>query len=470
MPLVVVAAAAGLALRLWLLTTPAASVTSDEAVVGLMAKHLLGGDVRAFFWGQHYGGTLETMVVALLRAVAVPPILALKLTAIGLSAVAGVLVWRIGRKLASEEVARAAAAIFWLGPAAYVWLSTRQLGFYWTSLCLGLGLLLTGLRAVEHPDRRREWLGLGAVAGLGWWVAPTVLYFALPLGVWLLVRHRQVLPRAWPAVPAALLGAAPWLVYNVVNGFPSLESPGAPEQVGYAEGLGRLLWRTMPMVLGLRRVRTEAWLVPGLWVAYVAVAAVLVVVIVRRPRPPLLLVLGLVAFPFVYLAFPGRWHVGDGRYALFVWPYLALIVAWAADRRGRLVVAVAVFGLAVVGVQDIGVSRPPVHLGRDLAALERMGVDHLWADYWLAYRITFESDERIVSSPSIFSRYEPYERAVRADATPAVAFLRSDERVPRFRAAATAAGLRFREGSTEHLVVFRFRRPLPDGLVETAVP
>src|SRR3546814_17245096 len=41
---------------------------SDEAIVGLMARSFLEGEWRAFYWGQHYGGTLETALVALAGA------------------------------------------------------------------------------------------------------------------------------------------------------------------------------------------------------------------------------------------------------------------------------------------------------------------------------------------------------------------------------------------------------------------
>ena len=33
---------------------------SDEAAGGLMAKHVLAGDFSVFYWGQAYGGPLET--------------------------------------------------------------------------------------------------------------------------------------------------------------------------------------------------------------------------------------------------------------------------------------------------------------------------------------------------------------------------------------------------------------------------
>src|SRR5262249_52903124 len=55
---------AGAALRIVFLRYPL--LDSDQAVVGLMGVHILKGEFPAFYWGQSYGGTLESFVAALL--------------------------------------------------------------------------------------------------------------------------------------------------------------------------------------------------------------------------------------------------------------------------------------------------------------------------------------------------------------------------------------------------------------------
>src|SRR5687767_7832504 len=47
-----VAIVAGLALRIWVLTTPLGTLDADEAVWGLMARHALDGELSTFYWGQ----------------------------------------------------------------------------------------------------------------------------------------------------------------------------------------------------------------------------------------------------------------------------------------------------------------------------------------------------------------------------------------------------------------------------------
>ncbi|MCD6419490.1 MAG: hypothetical protein J7L41_02080, partial [Synergistetes bacterium] len=54
---------AGAILRYLYLITP--GLDSDQAVVGLMAKHILNGELPVFYYGQPYLGSLEAFWVAL---------------------------------------------------------------------------------------------------------------------------------------------------------------------------------------------------------------------------------------------------------------------------------------------------------------------------------------------------------------------------------------------------------------------
>ena len=62
----VVAALVALALayRLLLLRTILSTVDSDQAVLGIMARHVLRGERPLFFYGQGYGGALEAYLTA----------------------------------------------------------------------------------------------------------------------------------------------------------------------------------------------------------------------------------------------------------------------------------------------------------------------------------------------------------------------------------------------------------------------
>ena len=87
---VAVAALVALALRLFFVLTPHAALDADEAIVGLMGRHVLQGEFPIFYYGQKYMGGLEPHLAALGFAIGGATPLVLKLVCL---AAALVLVW-----------------------------------------------------------------------------------------------------------------------------------------------------------------------------------------------------------------------------------------------------------------------------------------------------------------------------------------------------------------------------------------
>lgn len=463
---------AGAALRVWVLVGRLGTFDSDEAVVGLLARQLGDGHLRAFYWAQHYGGTLEPALVALAMAVAGTSAVVVKAVPAVLSGVAAALVWRLGSRVLPERSAQAAGLLCWVAPAGYVWWSTKERGFYWVGLCLGLALLLAVVHAGESPRRWWPWAAIGLAAGAGFWTTPTIAYFVVPGGVWLLAGRRVDWSRAWVAVPAAAVGALPWLDHNLGHGWPSLEKPPQPEHVGYLGGVGRFLWQVLPIALDLRVPVSGRWQVPVAGPALlVGLGAAVVVAAWRRPDRPVLVLVGLAAYPLLYAVFPVAWFVGEGRYGLFALPFLALTLAWLARRPPVLLgVCALALVLTVVGLGRMGSERPR-SVTDDVRALRAAGVDHLWADYWVAYRVTFETDERIVATSYRAARHQPYVDATLADPTPAYAYARGDGQARRLSAVLGERGVPFRRLTTRHLDVVLVGRPVrPDQLPAGLAP
>jgi len=144
--LVVIVVTAGIAIRLWIARTPSIGYPdSDEAVPGLMALHMLRGEIPTFYWGQNYGGTPEVGLLAAVFWVFGSSVAALRAVPIALYGLAALLLWRIGRRTIGEPCATYAALLFWIRPAYFVWRSTREYGYYGVLLVCGLGLVLVAL-------------------------------------------------------------------------------------------------------------------------------------------------------------------------------------------------------------------------------------------------------------------------------------------------------------------------------------
>lgn len=184
------AAVAGLVARVWLLAHHAGALDSDEAVVGLMARHILHGEFPTFYWGQQYGGSLEAFLTAGLFAVVGPSTLALKAIPFALDAAATLLVWRVGRRMIGEATARMAAALFWVWPASFVWSSVKAQGFYGVALVDSLLIVLLVLRLADDAGPISDWIWLGLSLGIGWWSTPEIAFVALPAMLWLAFKTR----------------------------------------------------------------------------------------------------------------------------------------------------------------------------------------------------------------------------------------------------------------------------------------
>ena len=440
----------GIALRVWILASPLGTADSDEAVVGLMARHFLDGDVSAFFWGQTYGGVQEPALAAALFAVVGSSVLALKVVPLALGVATTLLVWAIGRHTIGERGARIAAALSWAGSIVSIWMSTKERGFYGVVNVAGLVVVLMAIRLRQRaswPDAAI----LGLAVGTGWYASPQIAYVTLPCLGWLgfvAMRERRadLLRLSWLAAGGALIAASPWLVANFGNDLASLKPPLDVVHTSYLERLQGLFDTGLPLLIGLKVPFGGHWLVPVVAAAaYAGALAGLGHVIFRyRDRNIAVLVVIAAAYPFVVAIPSASWYMLVPRYLLYLWPILALLAARAIislKERTQVIpilaiVALAVFGLGSVsnwsdahpGNDDLS----PAELGPLLEALSQEGVQTAFAEYWVAYRINFETKEAVTAASLGQVRYAPYQERVRASARPAYVLLKGsshDERI-----------------------------------------
>ena len=422
---VAVLALVGLGIRLWIMTGRLGAIDSDEAITGLMARHLLDGEFRAFFWRLAYSGTIVTYPIALSFKLFGSSRFTLELPYLLMSAGATVCIWRIGVRFLRPFQAVFAALAFWLWPALYVWIGLKPLVFYVPTLLLGLGVMLCGMRAVERPHGWIDWCGLGLLAGVGWWTSPNIIYYAVPTGLWLLIYHwRTLWPRVFLTVPFAIFGALPWIWNDINYGFNSLQANyGA--QGTYLDHLRYFFTHALPVALGIRAPFTGAWIVDiGHLFLYAIVLGLLALSVWLGLRERSLAALGVLTLPFLFALIPVASNldsdfVGNGRYFYFFSPFLALAVArLARPVAPACVLAVAlaissVWGFAkIYDFRDAIGGGPP--LDRVIAELEREGQHEVFSSFWVSSRLTFQSDERIIAvATDLGPSYQGFEDRVR---------------------------------------------------------
>ena len=219
--LAVILACAAL-LRIGLLARDVPTLDSDQAVVGLMALHLLRGEWSVFYWGQAYMGSLEALLVAPFLWLFGASSLALHLAPLCAALAFLVTVYLMGAALYSRMVGLAATALLAAGPAFFVVWSVRASGGYIETLLLGQILLLLVLKSDGARGVTARMAGLiGLVAGVAVWTNLLVLPYLIGAAVLAWLRRRTDLVRGWNRYALAggfVLGVAPALAYNIVTG------------------------------------------------------------------------------------------------------------------------------------------------------------------------------------------------------------------------------------------------------------
>lgn len=311
-------------------------------------------------------------------------------------------------------------------------------------------------RALWESPITRYCAGLGLVAGLSWWTNALVIFYWVPLGVVLGVvffpyfrSPRNLLWFIGVLLPAFFVGSFPmWLhqwragaapMGEVVEtgvwrhqlagffqvGVPRLfgifvrGTPSTPEGIrdGVLAGVllcslcvflwlwGRRLWRnegTLPQKIGPAVVlffllltpfmfslssfgdfvKEPRYLLPYYWVAMVPVA--------------------------VSLGWLWRWKKGAG---------ILLICIWAGATARQWTEIEIAHQQPVVRARRLPVDFSPL-----LALLYAHKIEAVWADYWIAYRITFETQEQIIAAPyppGVNDRQPRYFQFVEGHAAPA---------------------------------------------------
>lgn len=333
---------------------------------------------------------------------------------------------------------------------------------------------------VEAPSqsavvRRLDWTALGLFAGIGWWGSPEVTYYLVPAVVflgWRLFKRRiDFRPGLLAlAVVGAVVGALPWLWANAHSRLGSLRHVQGKTSGSYVNHLSTLFTHVFPIVLGLRLTanydNVRQVFVPGsggflvgtngpIWatvigeIAYAAVVVAVLawIVVLLRRKQALVLVGAALLFPFLYASSPFAFDWQDGRYGLFLAPIVSLLVVsgayaafqrWGKPRLAIPLTIVAALTLTLLAAAQLSPFTPvsssasrtgwlswsadpnpgPVRL---VSSLEAAHIDHVWAGYYVAVMLDWES-RGVITASNVRYGFSPSYSAVATAKAPAWLF------------------------------------------------
>lgn len=484
-------------------------VSNDDAILLLMARHVLRGELATTLWNQPYNGALDAYLLA--------PGLALgshhtvyRLYQLACAALLVVLAGLLGRRIGGPPGAvAAAAAAAWGTPYMALMTATGPPPNFLMPLVTGFPLV-AGLAALDAGRRGKlaPLLGLGTVCGLAVWNSSLAIPAFVGMAAGLLAAGLRPRPSGVLALVAGVaLGAAPLAVARLVgasgssvvtaaSAVTSLRPPwlwrsGVEDLVRALRGLVGL---QVPLVVdGPERAELPTVLVVVLGLG---LAAALALGTWSRRALPLLAWAAALAGAF-WLS--RRTGPDELRYLYGVNAPLVVLVglgvarAWAWRRLAGAALALAVLVPWGWGQRILAARwKDPAHaalvwqvppLEASLAFLGDAGVRSAYASLQFAGRIALESEGTVVASQAWNERIpgDPlrFRDEVDLDPSPAWALSpvlsRGMPRAAGFRALASSMGGRWREQEAGPLVVFHGFQPpwdesraIPAGEIEVA--
>ena len=170
---------------------------SDEAVIGLMARHVLQGRLPTYMYGQNYMGTLEAILSAGFFHLWGPNVPALRSSAILLYGLFMLLCGLFIHRLWSTQTALITLLVLAFPGWLLLNYTSRSSANFGSMSVVGMtALLLANWRPRQRPGLRcLRWVALGSLLGLGLWIHPMSAIYSAAIGyvIWLSLPEWRLL-------------------------------------------------------------------------------------------------------------------------------------------------------------------------------------------------------------------------------------------------------------------------------------
>lgn len=446
---------------------------SDEAIVALMARHILQGEFPVFFYGQSYMGSLDAFLAALGFYIFGEEVWVIRFIQSILYLGTVLITVMLARQLFSSYKVGLYAGILAAIPVVNVTLyTTVSLGGYGEALLIGNSLLLLALligwrksrAAISDPGFSGLLILWGGLAGIGFWVMGLTLIYAVPGAVlifWQLAEKKnskQMIVSLMIISLAFAAGSSPWWITAINSGggefvsemFGSAVSVSRfPKMLAPVQRFSNFLLLGGTVILGMRPPWNVAWLmlplIPGILVFWFSVAYKVHNLLKKEihRRQIYLLLLGPILILVLTYVFTPFGSDPSGRYfvpfvvplSIFAGYFISKLDFSRAAWKPVLLGVVIIFNLGGT-IQCLNQYPPGLTTQFDQASqIDHRPIGELidfltdndlaagYTNYWVAYPLAFHSGEGLVYLPKLpyhpdfryterDNRYTPYNHVV----------------------------------------------------------
>lgn len=400
------------------------SIESDEAIVGLMAKHMFeGGAYPTFYYGQHYMGSLEPILVSYIYNFTGVTNFGLKFIPLLFSTLCIYPVYRLAQIVGGKFAGRIAALLYCFPSQMFLlWSLKARGGFIEIVFISAIVILLSVKFLIDEKPNVLKIIPVGLAAGLGWWTNNQIIFAMAACGFFLLFKMMRqgvgyFFRSVFFGVTSFIIGGMPFWVYNFQNDWVSFEKFSSSSDNNFWHYLHGLYINGLPILLGAKRDwHTETLFKFSAHLSYLMffIASVLILFNyfnLDRRRVPVKLLYALIFFACLIFSLSSFGSLNlEPRYLLPVYiSWCCILGIGFSFVKNKIVrstlVSIPLF-MNVYSAYDgnfIVAGEPYVfkqeRVSRDhtdlINWLDSHNINVVRTDYWIGYRLAFETQERI---------------------------------------------------------------------------
>jgi len=446
---------------------------SDEAIVGLMARHILLGERPIFFYGQAYMGSLDAFLVAFAFKIFGIHIWVIRLVQIFLYSLTLIFFYMfVIIAFDDDRIAFFSTLLMVIAPINVVLYTTVSLGGYGEAFLIGVVSYYISIKLLKYFQsskiiRKIDYLRLfllGLICGLGLWTNAISLIFSIPSLIFVLASLFQIKVKTKVLIKIVLLEGLGFLLGSFLWWFSFITGMNAQifnelagnavavEKVGFfSKAINHLISFILfapTVTIGLRPPWSiqpiSLWFAPfviGFWVLilYLIVKYFKLLNEIGKKAIFLTSISGLILISgFIFSSFGVD---PSGRYFLPLTFLLAIFGGVVIGQQVKSILFKILISIVLIfyvyGYISLSMQQPkittqfysPAVINHEKIYelsefLTEKGEHYGYTNYWVAYPLAFISDETIISTPALpyhldlrytsrDDRYPPYHQKVR---------------------------------------------------------
>jgi len=414
-----------IAIRLFVIYTKYHSINADNCILGLMAKHILKGEFPVFFWGQSYMGSLEAFIIALFFFFFGVSTNTMVLAMAFISLCFVISAYYLGKEIQDKKFGILTMLFACIPPQYVFWNNLSALGGYPETLVFGNIALLLTLKIVKSETTSKKikyYTLLGFVSGLAIWTHLLIIYYLVPIAIFLLVNEKKsflLLKAPLASIPAFILGGLPFWIYNIKHHFISLSFPiGTPTREVFVHFFYLIYY-----LLTGGTPNLYPFIILSIY--FIAVAFLVTHNIKTHFLSSINFLFLLLGTSTIY--FFSTNHMAAGASPRHIIPLFTTILialpylAWRLNKKIRyagyiLLTAVLTYN-SVTLIKSYQVDKEEsygdyIFFSKLIDFLDTHNLKTNYCVYWISQKLNFLSNEKIINSEFESERYLPYETAL----------------------------------------------------------